>query len=94
MAKPSPWGSEKSDASSSHGAMKASIIDGEYGQCGMIVLWADGHVSVLMGTDSPVKSEAEKGSSYTTSRPEGEKVYHMARAHYSGMGFALTDVAT
>lgn len=74
------------------GAAQGSIIHGKYGQCGMIVLWEDGHVSVLIGTDSPVRTEAEKGSSYTTSRPEGDRAYQLARDHYAGMGFSLTEL--
>lgn len=77
---------------SNPGAAKASIIHGKHGQCGMIVLWGDDHVSVLIGTDSPVRAEAEKGSSYTTSRPAGESAYRMARGHYTDMGFNVTEV--
>jgi hypothetical protein len=97
--KQSPWGKEREDTEQNlahqllePGASKASIIHGKYGQCGMIVFWEDGHTTVCMGTDSPVSSEAEKGSAYTTSKPEGEKAYHIARAHYAGMGFELTEI--
>jgi hypothetical protein len=92
--KPSPWGEKKNAGQEDMGtsAKEACIIDGKYGQCGIIVLWEDGHLSVDMGTDSPVQAEAEKGSSYTSSRPEGDRLYYIAKSHYAGMGFKIREI--
>lgn len=92
--KPSPWGEEKNihPDETNPVAKEACIIDGEHGQCGIIVLWDDGHLSVAMGTDSPIGSEAEKGSVYMSSRPEGDRLYYIAKSHYAGMGFKLREI--
>ena len=71
---------------------KATIIEGEHGQTGIICLWDDGRVSVCVGTDSPDRAEAEKGSCYTSSKPEGAKLYYITQAHYSGMGFEMREI--
>lgn len=71
---------------------KAAIIKGDHGQIGIITLWGDGHVTVCSATDSANKEEAEKGTCYTSSTPEGEKLFYIACAHFSALGHPIQDV--
>ncbi len=60
-------------------------FDGE-GRKVMIVLWEDGHVTVCHN------SEPKKFECYITSKPEGEKVFYLAQAWFSNLGFKLRKV--
>ena len=73
---------------------KATILEGEHGQTGMVCLWSDGKITCCVGTDSPIKEEAEKGVCYTSSKPGGEDLYYIALAHFSGLGFKTKEVET
>lgn len=48
---------------------------------GIIALWDDGHVTACMSS-----SKDGAGACYTSSKPEGEKLYYMAQAFYASIG--------
>ncbi len=67
---------------------KASLIHSEDGhQIGMVALWKDGHVTVC--ASEPGK---ETGTCYTSRKPDGNTLYYMALAWFSGMGHEVSGV--
>lgn len=49
----------------------------------IITLWKDKHVSVCSN------SEPKRFECYITSRPEGERLFYIAQAYYSSLGFKI-----
>jgi len=68
---------------------KAVVVETPDGnQRGMIALWEDGHVTVCIG------DEKGHGECYTTSKEEGDKIYYVAQAWVTGLGYKVKPIHT
>lgn len=67
---------------------KAVVVETPEGnQRGMIALWEDGHVTICIG------DEKGKGECYTTSKEEGDKIFYVAQAWITGLGFKIKPIS-
>jgi hypothetical protein len=63
------------------GVKKAAEIFDEKGKKFIVTLWEDGHITIC--------SEGPEHDCYTSSRPEGERLYYLTQAYYAGLGFKV-----
>jgi hypothetical protein len=59
-------------------------------QLALIALWKDGHVTVCAIPEE--EKEKAKAKCYTSRRPEGETLYYIAQAYFSGLGHKVVKI--
>lgn len=64
----------------------AAITTPEGNQRGLVVEWSDHHITTLLG------DEVGHGSAYTTSHPEGSRVYFMSLAWCASLGHKIKPI--
>ncbi|GAI38311.1 unnamed protein product [marine sediment metagenome] len=78
---------EGGDIHGTPGVKKAAEIQTPSGnQRGIIILWDDNHVTMALG------DENGHGSAYTTSKPEGSRVFYMSQAWAAGLGHKIKTI--
>jgi hypothetical protein len=64
------------------------VLDEEGKERFMIAMWEDGHV-VVCARDHRV---GDTHDCYTSSKPEGDKLFYIAQSYYAGLGFKIKPI--